>query len=128
MRTKEKESSPKETGVTTMDYTHRPLGVDGFAFAGYYTPDKEVRLPFRGREVLYTIGQVVIEATCHEGTCAIGTHGYAIVAGYIVRWQYRKNEEGWSVSEIETINDTDTRLELGQIIQKSESLTRIEYR
>ena len=128
MRASKKDTPVKNAEVPTLEYTHRPLGEDGFAFAGFYTPEKEVRLAFRGREVLYVTGQIVIEATCHEGTCAIGTHGYAIVAGYVVRWQYRRNEEGQPVSEIEPVVDRETKMEIGQIIQKRESLTRIEFR
>ena len=45
-------------------YTHLELGQTIEALAGYYTPLKEVRLKYRGREVLYVIGQMVVDASC----------------------------------------------------------------
>jgi len=57
------------------EYTHLKLNEDVYAIAGYYTPQKEIRLKCNNREVLYVIGQAVIESSC----CGSGSWEYAIV-------------------------------------------------
>ena len=92
MKVREK-SAPAETSTANvLEYTHLPLGKDVPAYAGYYSPEKEVRIPFHGREILYVIGQVVIESACQEINCTAGSSNYAMVPGYILKWRYRRNE------------------------------------
>lgn len=128
MKVREKSAPAKIPEATVLEYTHLPLGKDVPAFAGYYIPEKEVRIPFHGREILYVIGQVVVETACQEITCTPGSSYYAMVPGYILRWQYRKNEEGLPLSEIETVTDLKTKKEIEQVIQKREAVTRVEFR
>ncbi|HEY40483.1 MAG TPA: hypothetical protein G4O18_01335 [Dehalococcoidia bacterium] len=128
MKVREKSAPAKTPKATTLEYTHLPLGKDVPAFAGYYMPEKEVRIPFHGREILYIIGQVVVETACQEMTCTPGSSYYAMVPGYILKWQYRKNEEGLPVSEMEAITDFKTRKEIEHLIQERESVTRVEFR
>ncbi|MFC2060312.1 hypothetical protein ACFLTZ_04380, partial [Chloroflexota bacterium] len=56
-------------------YTHLELDEDIICIAGYYTPLKEVRLQYNNREVLYVIGQAVVDSSC----CGTGSWGYALV-------------------------------------------------
>jgi len=128
MKVKEKSSPAEARKTNVLEYTHLPLGKDVPAFAGFYMPEKEVRIPFNGREILYVIGQVVVETACQEITCTTGSSYYAMVPGYILKWQYRKNEEGQPVSEIEAVTDFKTRKEIKQIIQEREAVTRVEFR
>ena len=105
-------------------YTHLELGEDYPAgIAGYFTPQKETRLDYRDREVLYVVGQAVIESSC----CGIGSWGYVLVPGYVVNWQTRKNEGGLPVSEVEPISDEETQNNLKQIIQDREDIPRIVF-
>ncbi|MFC1980713.1 hypothetical protein ACFLVN_00480 [Chloroflexota bacterium] len=83
-------------------YTHLELDEDIKTIAGYYTPIKEVRLKYDSREVLYMLGEAVIESSC----CGSGNWTYVLVPGYIVNWQNEKNENGLPVSEVERISDT----------------------
>ncbi len=128
MKVREKSTPTSAPESTLLEYTHLPLGKDVPAFAGYYVPEKEVRIPFHGREVLYVIGQVVVETACQDITCTPGSDWYAMVPGYILRWQYRKNEDGLPVSETEMITDYKTRKEIEHIIQEREAATRVEFR
>ena len=69
--------------VKTVTYTHLELRNDVvIGIGGYYTPQREVRLKYNGREILYVIGQAVIESSCY-GT---GSWTYAVVPGYIANW------------------------------------------
>ncbi|MFC1934221.1 hypothetical protein ACFLWC_06115 [Chloroflexota bacterium] len=105
-------------------YTHLELGKDvESGIARYYTPEKEVRLKYSGSEVLYVIGTAVVEAAC----CGAGSWKYAIVPGYIVKWQNTKNEVGLPVSEVEPISDEKVRENIRQIIQTSESASPIAF-
>ena len=76
-------------------YTHLKLNEDyPVGIAGYYVPEKEARLKYNGREVLYVVGQAVVESSCYSDSCSPVRKVYAIVPGYIVNWQNSKNEDG----------------------------------
>jgi len=108
----------------TTKYTHSELGKDIRAgISGYYTPQQEVRLKYHGREVLYVVGQVVLDCSC----CANGSWTYAVVPGYIVNWQNTKNEDGRPVSEVEPIIDREAREDIAQLIQTSEGVFPIDF-
>jgi len=108
----------------TREYTHVELGKDvTVGIAGYYTPEKEVRLNYNGREVLYIIGKAVIESAC----CGVGNWGYALVPGYIVHWQNKRNEADLPVSEVEPISDEKIRNNIKQIIQSKETVAQVQF-
>lgn len=128
-RTSPESAAPtKERRAATIEYTHLPLGEDVIAFAGYYTPEKEARLNFRGREVLYVTGHIVVESACHGDTCATGSYWYAIVPGYVVKWQHRQNDAGLPITEVVPIADRETQKEIERIIQDSEAVSRVDFR
>jgi hypothetical protein len=104
-------------------YTHLPLQKDVEALAGYYTPLKEARLQYQDREVLYIVGQAVIESSC----CGTSNYQYVIVPGYIISWQKEKNEAGLPVTEVETISDKTSLREITAAIQDTEHIAQIEF-
>jgi hypothetical protein len=104
-------------------YTHLELNHDIEAPAGYYTPRKEVRLKYSGREVLYVLSQTVIDSSC----CGTADYNSALVPGYIVKWQSEKNKDGLSVSEVEPITDKKTRTGIRKIIRETEHVTQTEF-
>lgn len=106
-------------------YTHLEIGKDvEIGIAGYYTPQREVRLKYNGREVLCVIGKAVIESWC----CGTpGSRIYGIVPGYIVSWQNTKNEDGLPVSEVEPILDEAARHNIRQIVQTKEAVSPLEF-
>ena len=104
-------------------YTHLELDEDVSCIAGFYTPRKEIRLKYDDREVLYVVGQVVVDSSC----CGTGSWGYALVPGYIRNWQNSRNEAGLPVSEVEPISDKATQENIGQIIKEAESVSQIEF-
>lgn len=106
-----------------MIYTHLELNKDNNCIAGYYTPEKEVRLKYNSREVLYVVGQVVIESSC----CGSGSWRYAQVPGYIINWQNKRNEAGLPVSEVEPISDKATQNDISRIIKESEIVSQIQF-
>ncbi len=106
-----------------LEYTHPRLDEDLYCPAGYYTPQKETRLKYNNREVLYVVGHAVMESSC----CGTGSWAYVLVPGYIVNWQNRTNEAGLPVSEVEPISDKGTRENMRRIIEEAESISRIEF-
>ena len=82
----------------TIEYIHDPLDQPIESIAGYYTPMKELRLEYNGREVLCILGSTRIESS-HYLT---GGGTYALIPGYVKKWKYKKNDDGMLVSEIET--------------------------
>ncbi len=104
-------------------YTHLELNRDVPAPSGYYTPQKEVRLKYDGREVLYVLSQAVIESSC----CGANDFNSALVPGYVLGWRAEKNRDGLPVSLIESIADEPTRDAIRKIIKDTEHITRTEF-
>ena len=109
-------------------YTHLKLNEDyPVGIAGYYVPEKEARLKYNGREVLYVIGQAVVESSCYSDSCSPVRKLYAIVPGYIVNWQNSKNEDGLPVSEVEPISDDKVQISIRRIIETEEGASPIGF-
>ena len=104
-------------------YTHLELNQDVEALAGHYTPQKEVRLKYNGREVLYVISQAVLDASC----CGTADFCSALVPGYIVRWQAETNKYGMPVSEVEPITDKVAQVKIRKLIQETEDVSQVEF-
>jgi len=116
------------SAVKTMKYTHLPLGKDVETFAGYYTPEQEVRLEFVGRQVLYVTGHVVVESACAiGGNCTAQNFWYATVIGYIIGWQSETRKDGLPVTAIELIRNADAQHSIREIILKNESVARVDF-
>ena len=112
------------TSVKTKTYTHQEPGKDViFGIAGRYIPYQDTILEYNGREVLYSIGQVRMEASC----CNLDDWVYTVVPGYIVNWRSTTSEDGLPVSEVEPVTDKKARQELTEIIQARENVFAIEF-
>jgi hypothetical protein len=109
--------------IYRLEYTHLPVGQDVTCIAGYYTPRREVRLKYNSREVLYVVGQAVIDSSC----CGLGTWGYILVPGYIVNWHKRTNADGLPVTEVEPISDRTVQDDIRRLITEAESIPQVEF-
>jgi len=104
-------------------YTHLELNRDIAAPSGYYTPQKEVRLKYDGREVLYVLSQAVVESSC----CGATDFNSALVPGFVVSWHSEKSSEGLPISEVESISDDAIRDAIRKHIKETEHISRIEF-
>jgi hypothetical protein len=104
-------------------YAHLELDRDVPAPSGYYTPQKEVRLKYGGRDVLYTVSQAVIESSC----CGASDFVSALVPGYIIRWRAETNKDGVPVSEVEPVADEKARDAIRKIIKETEHVAQTEF-
>ena len=107
----------------TLKYVHQELDEEVCFPAGYYMPQKEVRLKYDGKEALYIVGYVAVEASC----CGASNWTYALVPGYIIGWQSERNEAGLPVSEVESISDEAARSEIRKTIQEAENVYSVEF-
>ena len=114
---------PTPEAPDSREYAHQKLGEDYGGLAGYYTPVKEVRLPYQGREVLYIVGKAVIESSC----CGTGNWPYALVPGYIVEWHQGTNANGLPTSKVDLIEDNESKKELTSLIKTHESLDCVAF-
>ena len=105
------------------DYTHLELNQHVDALAGYYTPLKEIRLKYNGREVLYVVGEAVVEASC----CGFQNRAYVLVPGYLIHWKNKTNERGLPVSEVEPITDPQQQDNFKKIIREAEQIPQIDF-
>ncbi|MBN2076668.1 MAG: hypothetical protein JW762_14060 [Dehalococcoidales bacterium] len=111
--------------TTTTRYTHLTPGKNiVFGIAGYYTPQQETRLPYNGREVMYVIGQVIMEAAC----CNIADDWvYCLVPGYIVDWQKDVNEEGEKITTVEPVCTDREKADIRKAIQEREGYMPVDF-
>jgi len=107
----------------TREYSHDSLNQEVRSIAGYYVLEKEERLVYRDKEVLYAVGHATLDNSC----CGIGGCYYAIVPGYVVGWKTRQNAESGTISEVEPVKDSDVRSDLTQIIKKQEMVSQVEF-
>ena len=105
------------------NYTHLELDKEIEALAGYYVPLKEERLPYKGREVLYVVGQAVVDASC----CGFMSSGYVLVPGYIVDWKSATNENDLPVTQVEPILDQEEQGIICDIIKEAENIPQVEF-
>ena len=105
------------------EYRHEKMNQEVDAISGHYTFNKEVRLPFHDREILYLVGCAVVDKSC----CGVGGCAYALVHGYVLSWKSKVDDSGTPISEIESIRDESTRRELIQLIQDTEIVTQVQF-
>ena len=107
----------------TIDLVHPSLHEEVTAIGGHYILNKEERMLFAGREVLYLVGAAILDTTC----CGTGGCGYAVVPGFVREWKGRQNERGLPVSQVEPVTDGETRKEIQRLIFKKEMVQQVRF-
>jgi hypothetical protein len=109
--------------LMTNCYRHYPLNEEVTAIGGHYVVTREVRLPYRNWEVLYTTGYAVMDTTC----CGMGGCGYVTVYGFIERWQAGVDEDGHPLTEVSPVRDGQQRADLESIIRARETVNQVNF-
>ena len=107
----------------TQDFIHPRLGQEVTAIGGHYVFGKEVRIPFRGREILYFVGYAVLDSTC----CGVGGVAYVLVAGFVWDWKFKKDQNESFISRIEPIGDPVVQKEVSRMIRPKGMVHQITY-
>ena len=105
------------------DFTHPDIGQEITAIGGHYVFNKEARITYNGRNVLYLIGYAVVDTSC----CGVGGCAYARVPGYVKAWKYKTDINGVSVSQIEPISDPLDQQAIRRMIQKKEVVQQVTF-
>ena len=105
------------------EYVHQELNREIVAIGGHYVLAKEVRLPFRGREVLYLVGCAVVDTSC----CGAGGCAYALVPGFILEWKSQTDGDGLAISQVEPIRDEVTQREVRRLIEREEPVHQVMF-
>ena len=112
-----------QRGIDTIDFAHPELEKEITAIGGHYVFTKEIRLPYRDREILYFVGYAVLDTTC----CGAGGCAYVLVAGFITQWKYKTDQIDAALSQVEPIRDEMIQKELRRLIQKLEALCQVSF-
>lgn len=104
------------------EYTHE-LNREVRSISGGYEFEKEGNLRIDGREVLYVVGNAVVDSSC----CGVGGCRYALVPGYVRHFKTRQDEQGLWISEVEPIIDRATRQEITRILKDKEIVQQVQF-
>lgn len=104
------------------EYTHE-LNKEIRSISGGYELDMEGTLEIHGEEVLYVVGNAVVDSSC----CGVGGCRFALVPGYLKEFKTRKDEQGLWVSEVEPIVDGKTRQEITRILKDMEIVQQVQF-
>lgn len=104
------------------EYTHE-LNKEIRSISGGYELEMEGKLEINGKEVLYVVGNAVVDSSC----CGIGGVRYALVPGYVKKFKTRRDEQGLWISEVEPIIDKATRQEITRVLMDKEVVQQVQF-
>jgi hypothetical protein len=105
-----------------LKYTHE-LNEQVLSISGGYELDKEGRVPIDGREVLYVVGNAVVDGSC----CGLGGCRYAVVPGFILKWKAQTDDRGKAVTLVEPIRDQRIKELIRKLILETETVQQVEF-
>lgn len=106
----------------TTEFTHPDLGEEVRSISGYYVPCEEHTLPYDGRDIIYVLGQACIDASC----CGSAAWSYIQVPGFLIRKHIRGGGAAPLVSEVESLQDPETRNSIRELLSKEYPGAQIE--
>ena len=106
------------------EYVHLPQDEFlGFEERGYCV--EEGTMDFNGRVVLYLVAESNNFQLCFLRRDSQLTT--IDVEGYVVRWNYRTNEDGSPVSQIEPVRDEEEQREIKETLQSKHGVSGINF-
>ena len=104
------------------EYTHE-LNREVRSISGGYVLEKEEKFEIHGKEVLYVVGNAVVDSSC----CGVGGCRYALVPGYVKKFKTRQDEQGLWISEVEPVIDRATRQEITLVLKEKEIVQQVQF-
>ena len=105
-------------------FIHPELNQPVEFFGGSYVFNKEGKILYQGKEVLYFIGIAGLDASC----CGRSGCAFVKVAGSIQRWKIKKDEEGHWTSEVGRITGAKSQEAISQLLKEEyPQVTQIEF-
>ncbi len=104
------------------EYKHE-LNKEVRSISGGYELEMEGKLEINGQEVLYIVGNAIVDSSC----CGVGGCRYALVPGYVRQFKTRQDEQGLWISEVEPIIDMATRQEITRVLKEKEIVQQVQF-
>jgi hypothetical protein len=106
------------------EHIHPELNAEVESIGGRYVIDREMLLPYDGREALVAFGSALVDKSC----CGAGTGcRFANVAGYVVAWKAKNTASGLPISQVEPIEDEGAREEIKRLICSMEPHCQVNF-
>ena len=93
------------------------------AVAGHFELEGEHRLTFEGREILYLIGNALVDTAC----CGVSGCRYAVVPGFVLTWHAGTNADGVTYSEVEPVPEGSLRRAITRAIGAEQTVSQVVY-
>lgn len=107
------------------DYTHTPMNEEIQMPAGCYWKTEEGKMRYKNREFLFFLGNTSEVCSCCAGY--VPPRRYIMVPGYIKSWEYKQNEEGLPLTEVEPVGENEAQEAIREILQAQYDITEIDF-
>ena len=104
------------------EYTHE-LNREVRSISGGYELEKEGKFEIHGKEVLYVVGNAIMDSSC----CGVWGCRYALGPGYVKKFKTRQDEQGLWISEVEPVIDGATRQEITRVLKEKEIVQQVQF-
>lgn len=111
-----------EAGQVIREYTHE-LNREVRSISGGYELEREGKFEIHGKEVLYVVGNAIMDSSC----CGVWGCRYALVPGYVKKFKTRQDEQGLWISEVEPVIDGATRQKITQLLEEKELVQQVQF-
>lgn len=103
-------------------YTHE-LNREIRSISGRYELDREERVHIAGHEILYAVGNAMVDSSC----CGVWGCRFALVPGVVVQFKCETDSDQNPVSIVEPIYDEALRKEIVQHLEKTEGVSQVRF-
>lgn len=105
------------------DYVHPELEERVSAIGGGYVLNKELRLALGGKEVLCLLGYGIADSGC----CGLAGCAYALAPGYVLKSEYKCDENGSRVSLVEPIKNPAEQAAVRGLIEAKQFVSQVIF-
>ena len=105
------------------EFEHFKLDEEVKSISGHMSFQKEKKIQFNGREILYYTGYSVTDSSC----CGMGACIFSYVPGFITKWHIRANNGENPVSMVEPLSNEKDRKAVTKIIMENETCTQVNF-
>lgn len=106
----------------TRIYTHE-INKEIRSIGGRYEFEREGSINLGDGEILYAVGNAVLESSC----CGLWGCRYVLVAGYVMRLKFAFDDDGNPLSEVIPIDDDGLQNQISAMMKKLEGATQVIF-
>jgi hypothetical protein len=111
-------------GLATMTktYTHE-LNREIRSISGRYELDREERVRIAGHEILYAVGNAMVDSSC----CGMWGCRFALVPGVVIQFKCKTDSAQNPVSIVEPLRDEAIRKAIARHLEETEGVTQVRF-